>query len=79
MKDLRFLTVTPICPNETAQADAAWDVNVMGNIIAQVAATYPVDTTRVCCFCLSAWSRADGLAIRYTSPHIAWEQELPGI
>lgn len=43
----RFLVVTPICPNETAQADANWDVSVMGNIIAQVAATYPIDTTRV--------------------------------
>ena len=43
----RFLTVTPICPNETIQADAGWDVLVFPNIIAQVVSVYDVDLTRV--------------------------------
>ena len=43
----RFLTVTPISPLESAQADANWDVKVLPNILAQVNTIYPFDSTRV--------------------------------
>jgi predicted peptidase len=54
----RFLVITPICPDETAQPDAAWDIDIFPNILAQVAVQYNVDLTRIYLSTYSMGARA---------------------
>lgn len=53
-----MLVVTPICPDEIDQANAAWDIYVFPNILAQVVAAYEVDLTRVYLTTYSMGARA---------------------
>jgi hypothetical protein len=42
-----YLTVIPICPDETAQSEATWDVTALAGVLGQVLATFDIDTKRV--------------------------------
>ncbi|KAL8277418.1 hypothetical protein RQP46_010140 [Phenoliferia psychrophenolica] len=64
-----FLVVNPICPIETAQADAFWDPEVMPGILASVANQYEVDLTRVYLTTYSMGSR-DAWSLLMQNPEI---------
>ncbi|KAL7007241.1 hypothetical protein EMMF5_003080 [Cystobasidiomycetes sp. EMM_F5] len=53
-----FLTITPICPNNSPQSDANWDASKFFKILYDVSQMYEVDLTRVYLSAYSMGARA---------------------